>query len=303
MLLSIVVPSLNQARFIGATLDSIFAQDYRPIEVIVVDGGSRDGTVEILRAHAARHPELQWSSEPDRGPADAVNKGLARARGVVAGIQSSDDLYFPGAFSTVMRAFAADADCGFIVGNCRGIDADGRTIYTSALPEFSWEAYFGLALCIPQSSIFFRMDLARAAGGWNPAYFSCDLDYWLRLMLRTKPRRVEDLLSGWRMYEGQRTHSGQHGKIWEGYWRMIEDCVELRSAAPRVQRLARASRHVMALSHHPTGNGWALRWHALLALFGHPTFWRYQSGANLRRLIPGYTRLARAAGRWTVARR
>jgi glycosyltransferase involved in cell wall biosynthesis len=282
------VPSFNQGRFIGRTLDSIFAQDYRPIEVIVADGASSDETVPILEEYSARHPELQWSSEPDGGPADAVNKGLARARGAVIGIQSSDDVYYPRAFNTVMRVFAEDPECGFLVGNCVGITEDDQMLYTSQLPAFSWEAYFGIALCIPQSSIFFRADVARAAGGWNAKYFGCDLDYWLRLMLRTKARHIEDVLSGWRLYGGQRTHGGHERQIWEGYWQMIEDCAELRSAPLRVRRLACASRHIMALSHHPTRRPWALRWHVLLALLQHPTFWRYQSPQQLVRLVPGY---------------
>jgi hypothetical protein len=297
MLLSIIVPSFNQGRFIGRTLESILSQDYRPIEIIVADGASSDGTLDILRAYAARHPELRWHSERDGGPADAVNKGLAQMRGEVAAVQSSDDVYLPGAFTTVMRLFREDPTCGFLVGDYRGIGTDDRELFTARLPDFSWEAYFGMALCIPQSSIFFRTDVARAAGFWNGAYFGCDLDYWLRLMLRTKARHIAAALSGWRMYAGARTHSGQQARIWDGYWRMIDDCRELRDAPARVRRLARASRHIMALSHHPTGNIWALRAHALAALLQHPTFWRYQPADTLHRLIPGYRRLARLARR------
>ncbi|HXG29192.1 MAG TPA: glycosyltransferase family 2 protein [Nevskiales bacterium] len=288
MLLSIIVPSFNQARFIPATLDSILAQDYRPVEVIVVDGGSTDATVDILREYAARYPELRWLSEPDNGPADAVNKGLALARGEIAAIQSSDDIYYPGAFSAVMREYAAHPDCGFLIGHYCGIDLEGRVLYTERLPEFSWEAYFGLALCIPQSSIFFRMSVAREVGGWNSAYYGCDLDYWLRLLLRTRAIRLDRVLSGWRLYPGARTHSGQQRKIWDGYWRMIDDNRDLRLAPARVQRLARASRHILALRFHPTGNRWSIRWHLLLGLLQHPSFWRYHRLPDLARFLPGY---------------
>ena len=288
--LSVIVPSFNQGRFIARTLDSILAQDVPPLEVIVIDGASTDETVGVLRAYAARDPRLRWLSEPDGGPADAVNKGLGLARGEIAAIQSSDDIYYPGAFAAVARAFDADPECGFVIGNYRGITADDQPIYTSKLPAFSWEAYFGLALCIPQSSIFFRMSVARAAGGWNAKYYSCDLDFWLRLLLRTNARRIDDVLSGWRIYGGQRTFSGQQRKIWDGYWQMITDCAELKTAPPRVRRLARASRHILALQHHPTCDRWAVRRHALLAMLQHPTFWRYQEPENLRRLVPGYGR-------------
>lgn len=290
MQLTVIVPSFNQGRFIGRTLDSILDQDVPVSEVIVVDGGSTDETVEVLRDYAERHPQLHWLSEPDDGPADAVNKGLAMARGDIAAIQSSDDIYYPGAFAAVGQVFDDEPDCGFVIGNYRGINAEDEPLYTSDLPAFSWEAYFGMALCIPQSSIFFRMDVAREAGGWNPKYYGCDLDFWLRILLRTEARRIPDVLSGWRIYGDQRTFSGQQAKIWEGYWQMIEDCAELSTASPRVRRLAKASRDILAMQFHPTGNRWAVRGHALRALIRHPTFWRYQQPEHLRRLVPGYGR-------------
>jgi glycosyltransferase involved in cell wall biosynthesis len=252
-LLSIVVPSFNQARFIAETLDSILSQEYRPLEVIVVDGGSTDGTVDLLRAYSGRYPELRWISEKDEGPADAVNKGLALARGEVAAIQSSDDLYLPGAFAAVMAEFTRHPDAGFLIGHYEGIDEQGKVLYLCQLPEFSWEAYFGMALCIPQSSIFFRMDVARAAGGWNGKYYGCDLDYWLRLLLRTRALRLDRALSRWRLHAGGRTHAGQQAKIWHGYQQMLTDNAELKRAPLRVRRLAWASRHIFALRFHPTG--------------------------------------------------
>src|SRR4029078_10041925 len=93
-LVSIIVPSFNQGRFIRTTIDSILEQSYRPLEAIVVDGGSNDDTVDVLKSYGDL-PELRWTSEPDTGVADAVNKGFARARGEVIGIQSSDDWYAP----------------------------------------------------------------------------------------------------------------------------------------------------------------------------------------------------------------
>src|SRR2546423_361332 len=102
-LLSIVIPSYNQGAYIRETLESIFAQDYRPIEVLVLDGASSDETVDVLKSFDA--PELQWWSEKDRGVVDAVNKGLARASGEIVAIQSSDDAYAPAAFSAAIEAF------------------------------------------------------------------------------------------------------------------------------------------------------------------------------------------------------
>ena len=99
-LISVIVPSFNQGAFIRKTIESALQQDYRPIEVVVMDGASTDNTVDILKSFGDI-PELRWVSEPDQGVVDAVNKGLRLARGEIAAIQSSDDFYLPGAFSTV----------------------------------------------------------------------------------------------------------------------------------------------------------------------------------------------------------
>lgn len=289
MLLTVIVPSYNQGRFIERTLDSILGQDYRPLEVIVVDGASTDETVPILRRYAETHPELRWLSEPDKGPADAVNKGLALARGEVAAIQSSDDIYYPGAFAPVMEMFQRNPDCGFVIGHYRGIDVDDRVLYTERLPEFSWDAYFGLALCIPQSSIFFRTSVAREVGGWNGKYFACDVDYWLRILLRTRAMRIDQVLSGWRLYAGMRTHSGRERRVFDGFWQMIDDNAgDLRRAGPGIWRMARASRHIVAMRFPPSGNRWVVRWHLLLGTLLHPTWWRYQRASDLISFAPGY---------------
>lgn len=276
MLLSIIVPSLNHNPFLARTLDSILSQSYRPVEIIVCDGGSRDGTTDTLRRYASLHPELKWISEPDSGPADAVNRGLAMAKGQIAAIQSSDDIYYPGAFSAVTEIFRREPDCGFVIGDYNGINDSDQILYSEQVPAFSWDAYFARSMAVPQSSIFFRADLGRALGGWNGTYYGCDIDFWMRLLLRTRALHAGRVLSGWRLHDGQRTHARHaSAKIWHGYWQMIDDSADLRAAPRRVRRLARASRHLLALRFHPTGNVWAVRRHLLLGFLQHPMFWKY----------------------------
>jgi glycosyltransferase involved in cell wall biosynthesis len=276
MLLSIVVPSFNHGRYIEQTLDSCLAQDYRPREVIVVDGGSGDRTVDILRDRAARCPELRWISEPDRGPADAVNKGLALARGEICAIQSSDDRYCPGAFVPVMARFRERPECGLVIGDYQGIDESGKVLYTEILPEFSLEACFARSFMFPQSSAFFRTGLAREVGGWNTERYSPDIEFWLRLALRAPASHLDRVLSQWRIYAGQRTHSPEaRHRIWGDYGRMIDEVPELRDATARVRRLARASADLLALRFHPTGDKGTVRRHLLRGFLRHPTFWRH----------------------------
>jgi glycosyltransferase involved in cell wall biosynthesis len=287
--ISIIIPSYNQGRFLAQALDSIFQQSLPPYEVLVMDGASQDETRAVLERYAERHPQLHWRSEPDAGPADAVNKGLARAQGDWIGICSADDCYCPGAFAAVAATAASEPEVGFIYGDLQAMTLEGRPYSTpSRYPPFSWEALFGIALCIHQGSIFFKASVARAAGGWNPAYYGCDLDYWLRLMFRTRAVKLSQLLSYWRTYPEQRTRSDRYARICRDYQRMIEESADLRAAPPRLRRLARASCSIMALSYPPTEDLWILRRHFFKALFGHPTFWRYQPRARLLRLLPGY---------------
>lgn len=290
-LISIIVPCLNLADFLPRTLQSVLDQTYRPIEIVVVDGASTDGTVAVLREFAGRHPEIRWLSEPDEGPADAVNKGLELASGDVGAIQSADDVYLPGTFETVVATFSQNPDAGMVYGHCDAIDLNDKKLTTARYPPFSWESFFAISIALPQSSVFFRMDLAREIGGWNPAYYSADLDCWLRMILRTRPVWIDQSLSAWRARPGQRTRPEHYKALWDGYWRMIEECEELKTAPRRVRRLARASRHLLALQFHPTGDIWPVRWHALCALAGHPTFWRYHPPGRINRIAPGFSRI------------
>ena len=127
-LVSVIVPSYNQGKFLQETLDSIFSQDYRPLEVVVIDGASKDDTVSILERAAAEHPGLRWVSEPDDGPEHAINKGLEMVKGEIAAIQSSDDIYFPGAIRAAVETFAQHPEAGIIYGDARSIDADGNHV-------------------------------------------------------------------------------------------------------------------------------------------------------------------------------
>lgn len=284
---SIVVPSFNHVQFIGQTLDSILGQDYRPLEIIVADGGSRDGTVELLERYAASYPELRWLSEPDEGPADAVNKGLAMAEGDIIGIQSSDDIYYPGAFEEVIKVFSSDPEIGFVYGDVEGIDEEDRILYRNSLPDFSWEAFFAVSCSLPQSSIFFRKEISDEAGGWNGDYYGCDIDYWMRLLFRTKAAHVRRPLSGWRIYTGQRTSQDAAEKIWNGYWRMIEASSDVANSSRRIRRLARASCHIMALRFPPRQSRAFVWRHIIIATLLHPGIWRYNGIRRFLRWTPG----------------
>jgi glycosyltransferase involved in cell wall biosynthesis len=287
MKLSIVMPSWNQASYIKAALDSVFEQNYPDLEVIVMDGGSSDGTVDILSEYSRRHSNLIWRSEPDEGPADAVNKALAIANGDICGIHSTDDRYLEGAFEAVSNTFADNPKTQMVFGDVTVINGSGETIAENEVPEFSWEAWCGIALAVPQGSIFFKTQLAQELGGWRGEIFGCDLDLWLRMLFRTTPVKVQQALSAWRVYEEQRTTPQHYQKILKGFRQMIDESEDIPKAPLRVRRLTIAAKHLAAVHFSSKNALWFKRWHALLALVLHPTFPRYAYGSLLKELLPG----------------
>ena len=123
-LVSIVVPSFNQGKFIGETLRSCLRQSYRPLEILIQDGGSSDDTISVLRSF--KNPELNWVSQADKGVVDAVNKGLHRAKGEILTIQSSDDVFLDGAVEAAVEALSRDPTIGMIYGDVELIDEESR---------------------------------------------------------------------------------------------------------------------------------------------------------------------------------
>jgi len=219
-LVSIIVPSFNQGRFIRRTLESIFAQDYRPLQVIVIDGASKDETVDVLRSFDGT-PGFEWVSEPDSGVVEAVNKGFARARGVIGGIQSSDDFYLPGAISMSVAALLDDPALAFVYGDIAKVDAEGRELSRSRLGPYSLEGVLLKDTTILQPATFFRMALAKSLGGWREEVpYAADTDLWLRMALQAAGCKLDRLMAQRSMHEAQRDTQG--AKIARDYGKMID---------------------------------------------------------------------------------
>lgn len=209
--LSIVMPCLNAAATIGRSLDSILTQGQDDVEVVVADGGSTDGTVDLLR----RREGVQWQSEPDRGLSDAYNKGAARARGDVLGWLNADDAYLPGALAEVRRAFDADPSLVWLTGPCLIVDGSGREIrpwvtrYKDALlSQYSHPLHLTQNF-VSAPSTFFRRDAFLEGGGLDLGLrYSMDYDLYLRLGRRSAPRVLDDPLASFTMAEGTLSMSG-----------------------------------------------------------------------------------------------
>ncbi len=184
-LVSIVTPSFNQARYLGETLASVAAQDYPLVEMIVLDGGSSDGSVDLIADFARQHPgKVLWRSEPDGGQADAISRGLSMARGEIVAWLNSDDAYvFSGVLSQVVDAFAARPDAGVLYGDAAIISSDGRLLRIQCGHRFTYGRL--LRGCyIVQPSVFMRRQVVAACPLNLKLNYALDYELWLRASLQ-----------------------------------------------------------------------------------------------------------------------
>ena len=165
-LVSIVTPSYNQAAYLEATLRSVLDQDYPRIEYILVDGGSTDGSREIIERYAGRL--AWWVSEPDRGQTDAINKGFAHAHGEVLAWLNSDDTYLPGAVTQAVASLQAHPAAGMVYGDANLIDEAGDVIGKFPARQTDYRRLRRGYVHIPQQASFFRADLWRQVGPIGP---------------------------------------------------------------------------------------------------------------------------------------
>jgi len=289
-LLTIIIPSYNQGRFIRETIDSILAQDYRPIEVLVFDGASTDETVEVLKSYDA--PELQWWSEKDRGVVDAVNKGLARARGEIVAIQSSDDTYVPGAFTAIADAFR-ESDAGLIYGDVEYIDTESRTLSRTNLPPFDLRQYVGKRTFIPQPSAFFTADAMRAAGAWrDDISYAADAEFYLRIATKFRVQKIDAVLARYRYHEAQRDKEAS--RVPRDWAKTIEPWTTSSDMAMR--RAARSGIWMVRHAYTPEAR-WARRTYLQYRIIAADPPLLFRPGIVVRELIPFGWPLFRALSR------
>jgi len=178
-LVSIITPSYNQAEYLEAAIQSVLAQEYPNLEYIIVDGGSTDGSVEIIKKYA---DQLSWwVSEADDGQADAINKGFRRAQGVFVAWLNSDDLLLPGAISSAVAALQADLSLGFVFGDAITIDSQGKPIHKLAFGDWHLSELMRFHI-ICQPAVFMRRNKLEQVGYLKENFhYMLDHHLWLRV--------------------------------------------------------------------------------------------------------------------------
>jgi len=205
--ISLVTPSLNQARYVGRTLHSVLSQDYPDLDYIVQDGGSRDGSADVIAAFAGA--QLTIRSEPDSGQADALNKGFARSTGTVMGYLNSDDLLLPGTLLRVGRHFRDHPEVDVIYGNRLIVDEDDREIGTWVLPGHDAELIRHIDY-VPQETLFWRRRIwERTGAAFDPdLHFALDWDLILRFVeAGAVIHHLPDLFGVFRVHGSQKTQA------------------------------------------------------------------------------------------------
>lgn len=204
-LISIVTPSYNQARFLEATIQSVLAQDYPALEYIIVDGGSTDGSREIIEKYADRL--AWWISEPDKGQTDAINKGFARASGQILAWLNSDDTYQPGALRQVAAYFQAHPEAGLVYGDANLIDEHGAVLGRFPARQTDYARLLRGHVHIPQQSAFMRGDLWRQVAPLDTSfYFAMDYDLWVRLAKLAPLHYTPQVWANFRLHGSAKTH-------------------------------------------------------------------------------------------------
>ncbi len=176
---SIVTPSFNQAAFLEETIQSVLSQDYPNLEYIIIDGGSTDGSVEIIKKYADQL--AYWVSEKDTGQADAINKGLIRVTGEVVAWLNSDDIYLPGTIRAAVEALQANPDCGLVYGDVLSVDAKGQPLNLTRYDDWSLDDLLSFKI-IGQPAVFMRRSVLDEAGLLDTRFhFLLDHQLWIRM--------------------------------------------------------------------------------------------------------------------------
>ena len=201
-LVSIVTPSLNQGRYLREALESVRAQTHSPIEHIVVDGGSTDGSVDILREYA----DVRWESEPDRGQSHALNKGFATATGKVFGWLNADDAYLPDAVASAVVALES-APAALVYADVERVNDDRvnpRRIRSRSTWDLWTELNDGNGIFSP--SVFFTRAAFESVGGVDESlHLTMDYDLWLRIGKRFPLRYVDEVWSIQRQHDAAKS--------------------------------------------------------------------------------------------------
>jgi GT2 family glycosyltransferase len=242
-LVSIITPSYNQSLYLEQTIQSVLQQDYPHIEYMVIDGGSTDGSIEIIRKHADRL--AYWVSEKDSGQAEAINKGLARAKGEILGWLNSDDYYLLNTISIAVQCFEQNPDAVMLYGDMLAVDENDRPTNVLKYKQLSLEDLLCFQI-IGQPSVFFRRAALEKAGLLDTSFhFMLDHHLWIRLAQQGRILHIPQVWSAARYHPAakNRARAAEFGREAFRVLDWAKRQSGLAQAVANVKRRALASAH------------------------------------------------------------
>jgi glycosyltransferase involved in cell wall biosynthesis len=217
--ISIITPTYNQAEYIEQTILSVLNQDYKNFEYIIIDGGSTDGTIEIIKKYESKLK--YWVSEKDAGQSDAINKGLKHVDGDVINWLNSDDWLEPGAFSALLSFFNKNKEIDVVFGNCNIVYPGIKTQIYEAV-EFE-PIDFSSRISVHQPSTFWRRSIMEGLGPLDQDLHYCmDYDLWAKMLFKFKSKTLDFTLANFRRYpESKTSNFDDQTMVYDDYRRVI----------------------------------------------------------------------------------
>jgi glycosyltransferase involved in cell wall biosynthesis len=210
-MISVITPVYNGERFIGSCIETVIAQGCPDlVEHIIVDGGSTDGTLEVIERYAERHPHIRWVSEKDKGQSDALNKGISMARGEILAVLNVDDFYEPNVLNRISEIFRKLPEPALLVGNCNIWDDKGKLLRVNKPAKLTLSdllsGYRANPWPVNPSAYFYHTSLHREIGPYNVEdHYTMDVDFLLRAVQAANVRYVDEVWGNFRLIEGTKT--------------------------------------------------------------------------------------------------
>ncbi len=220
--ISVITPSFNQGNFIAETIDSVLSQGYKNLEYWIIDGGSKDDTIPVLKRYGKK---IQWMSKKDNGQTDAINKGMEKVTGDIVTYLNSDDILLPGSIEKIADFFSTNPDIFWTTGMCKIINEKGKEIRKLiTLYKNFWLKYFRNSVSlsvvnfISQPATFWRRETVKSVGLFDTSlYYTMDYDYWLRMSRIYKLGFIDDYLASFRLHDESKSSKNVKKLFDEGY--------------------------------------------------------------------------------------
>ena len=204
-LVSIVTPSYNTGAFIQETILSVKKQTYPRIEHIIIDGGSTDNTLDVIKEYKGTY-NMHWVSEPDNGQSDAINKGWRMAKGEILGWLNGDDTYMPWAVETVVKFLNDHPDVGMVYGDCNTVNERNKLVQRCKAKKFNLKEMLCRGNTLPQPAAFLRREVLDEVGYLDTnLHFAMDFDLWIRIGLEFKVEHISQFLANFRRCSGTKS--------------------------------------------------------------------------------------------------